>query len=214
MNSILSKWRSQIHSSETGFVNDGILNHEKYELAKPKLCFLCKEANYKGKNDISIMEWYNDGGFGHFSNRISQWAAGIHHDFPPIEDLNQEQLMEALHRSAVVNIKKTGGGGKADDGNIMQHAIQYRELLHEQLSEIAPHIIVMGLSVPSVRNAAFPELKWKSSGYYCDVAIWKNIKLIDFYHPSSRNAPSASYSLLQNIINSEAFKQMGNDASS
>jgi len=205
----LDNWKLQLVKAAKGFVKDGILNPELYSKAAIKVCFLCKDANLTDStDDHDCRIWLKDGAFTTFYYRLQEWAGGIQDDFPPIEELSEEAKHDAFMSSAIVNVKKTGGKGVAVYEDILHHAVTYKKLLHEQLSHIKPDMIILGLSYKEIREAVFPNVKWKSSGYHCDVALWKGIRLIDFYHPSSRNAPAASYSLLQNVINSNAFKTL------
>lgn len=205
---IHAMWKSKLLSEPTGYVIDGVLDATLYANSTKKICFLCKEANYQGKEMVDSAKWYKDGGFGQFSSRLQEWAAGMRYNFPPIAELNNKHKTFALKSAAIVNVKKTGGLGRADDSVIAEHAGKYRELLHQQLQELHPDCIVLGLTTRQTRDAAFPEVKWFSSGYHCDVAKWQDIILIDFYHPSSRNAPAAAYSLLQNIVRSVQFESL------
>lgn len=111
-----------------------------------------------------------------------------------------------------MNIKKSGGQGQADQTIIMEHLEKNLVFLHRQIEIIAPDIIITGISWSKLRNELFPESelekKWRKSGYGVDIAKYKNAKVIDFYHPSARIPPSASYSLLQNIIHAKQFQEL------
>lgn len=119
---------------------------------------------------------------------------------------------EAIQSIALMNIKKSGGQGQADQTIIMEHLEKNLVFLHRQIEIIAPDIIITGISWSKLRNELFPESelekKWRKSGYGVDIAKYKNAKVIDFYHPSARIPPSASYSLLQNIIHAKQFQEL------
>lgn len=208
LQNIHKTWKERLHTEKSGYVVDGVLNHELYKSSMPKICFLCKEANYRGIDMVDSTLWYSEGGFGQFSSRLQEWAHGILEGFPAIQRITYDQKRISLLKTAIVNVKKTGGLGVADDEVIAEHALAHGDLLRLQLHEIKPNIIILGVSTQRTRSALFPEVVWAQSGYYCDIANWNGIKLIDFYHPSSRNAPAASYSLLQNIIGSEVFRNL------
>ena len=78
--------------------------------------------------------------------------------------------------------------------------------LHEEIEIIDPEIIILGTSWKKLRNFIFDKVDWRHSGYDVAIRKYNKAKVIDFYHPSSRNAPSAAYSLLQNIIKSPTYK--------
>ena len=109
-----------------------------------------------------------------------------------------------------MNVKKIGGGSLSEYENIINSVKKDFNFVHKEIEIIAPDIIILGLSWKEVRTEVFPDLKdkWQDSGYDIAITRFNKAKVIDFYHPSSRNAPSASYSLLQNIINSSAFKSL------
>jgi hypothetical protein len=105
-----------------------------------------------------------------------------------------------------VNIKKSGGSGSSEYNSFM-HAIGASEnqqnvtaeLVREEIRIIDPSVVVMGLSWNGLRQRLFPDVTWKPSGYAIDIGDWEGRKLIDFYHPSARNAPAAAYCLLEKV---------------
>ena len=109
-----------------------------------------------------------------------------------------------------MNLKKSGGGGVANQKEICKIAERDKDLILEQIDIIAPEIIVLGLSWGKLRNIIFEnEVKeWESSSHGILLGKYKDSKVIDYYHPSARNAPPAAYYLLEKIINSKAFKQL------
>ncbi|MBA7541762.1 hypothetical protein ES705_34078 [subsurface metagenome] len=107
-----------------------------------------------------------------------------------------------------MNVKKSGGGGNSNNAVMKVYAKRDFEFIHQEIVIIEPQIIITGLSWGSLRKVVFPNIKWQSSGYEIDIGKYKQAKVIDFYHPSSRNAPAASYSLLQNVIESQEFQRL------
>jgi len=109
---------------------------------------------------------------------------------------------------AFMNIKKSGGGGRSVYNQMMEHLKINLDFLHKEIDIISPEIIVLGTSWPELRDGLFSDVNWVSSGYDVVIGRHQKSKIIDFYHPSSRNAPAASYSLLQNIVNANQFIQL------
>jgi hypothetical protein len=107
-----------------------------------------------------------------------------------------------------MNVKKSGGIGNSNRKIMMQHLSINFEFLHKQIGIINPEIIIIGLSWNELRDGLFPQIKWNQSGYDIEIGKINNSKVIDFYHPSSRTAPAASYCLLQNIVSSDKFKSL------
>ena len=108
----------------------------------------------------------------------------------------------------MMNIKKSGGGGRSNYNEMMKYAENDIAYLRKEISIIDPDIIILGTTWKKLRNHLLDKQDWRHSGYDIAIGRYNNSKVIDFYHPSSRNAPSAAYSLLQNIILSDKFKKL------
>jgi hypothetical protein len=206
-----AKWQTLSAIPETHFHKDGIINEDLWDKAGVKLCFLMKEPNnpqkegWKGAFDFR--EWWMEEVKFKFSRTLSQWAAGVQLGFPALEQLHYTQTHAALRASALVNVKKTGGGGSSVLSELLPHAIRDKDLVLEQLRIIDPQVIILGLSDPPVlRDALFPKVVWKKSGYQIPLGHWEGRVLIDFYHPSAHNAPAAAYCLLEKVMSSKAYK--------
>jgi hypothetical protein len=214
LDQLFEKWQKDIPSYKGKFVKDGIIKEEIYSvLTKPKLLFIAKEPNNPKQEEGDFRKWWCDTDPQYsFSYRIAEWAHGILNDFPPFDDIYDGgypvKYKEALSSIAFMNIKKIGGLGNSNYTEMMKHLKDNKELLMESIEIISPDIIITCFTWPELRNELFSNLKWEKSGYAIDIAKWKNTKIIDFYHPSSRNAPAAAYSLLQNVIQSDKFKKL------
>lgn len=141
---------------------------------------------------------------------MAEWSYGLLNDFPPFEQTwhDKEGFASALFYVSFMNIKKNGGKGSSNKEEIKEHLIQNKKRLLNQISIIGPDIIVTGLTWKSLRNELFDTVNWKHSGYNIAIGKFKKAKIIDFYHPSARNAAAASYSLLENVVNSSNFKNL------
>lgn len=209
LDTLFAEWENAIPSYKGKFVQDGIINEIEYEKTSPKILFIAKEPNNPEQKPGDFRQWWQKEIYYTFSYRISEWAYGIINNFPPFDSIreNKENAHKALQQIALMNIKKTGGGGSCSGGVVIEHYNQNGYYLQKQIEIIAPEIIILCLSWNQVvRDGLFGKLVWVKSGYDINVAKWNNAKLIDFYHPSSRTGPAASYSLLQNIVNSSIFK--------
>lgn len=215
LNAHFAQWRQETNITVDRFHADGIVDEAAYNSAKVKLCFLMKEPNNRGES-FDFREWWNREIKHQFTNRLSEWAAGVQHNFPAYDQILQSQFAQyrhtALRASALVNVKKSGGGGNSHYYSFMEalgnnEVEQERaaELVRAQLQIIDPEVVVMGLSWPGLRKRLFPDVCWKASGYTVEVGAWEGRRLIDFYHPSARNAPAAAYCLLQKVMESEAY---------
>jgi hypothetical protein len=213
INQLCKQWKTIFNFKEGDFYADGIINEELYNRspAGKKLLFITKEPNAtnheKNPDRSFITEWNNENPAYPFAQRIAEWTYGVFNDFPPFDEIphNKNQFLRHI---AFMNVKKSGGKGLAIHQDIYTVARQQRELINKQISIIEPEIIITGLSSEKVRNTLWPNVEWKTCGYSVLVGRNNNAKIIDFYHPSCRAAPAATYSLLQNVIRSNSFKNL------
>jgi hypothetical protein len=213
LNELFTKWENSIDSYKGIFVRDGIINEQEWNITTPKILFITKEANQYGKPAAGDFrdDWQNNISKYPFAYRIAEWSFGIINNFPQFDNISKVPLLyhSILQRIAFLNIKKSGGIGTSSGFEIGRHLDQNLPFLYEEIEIIKPNIIILCLSFnPYIHLRLFKGCVWKSSGYEINVGKWNNCQLVDFYHPSCRNAPSASYSLLQNVFNSQVFKSM------
>ncbi|MBW6479800.1 MAG: hypothetical protein K0B37_10250 [Bacteroidales bacterium] len=210
LNDLFARWEQAVTDYQGKFVKDGIVDERLYDNAPVKILFIAKEPNNPKQEAGDFREWWQKELAFSFSYRIAEWSFGLLNNFPQYDDIWAQEgaAINALHHIAFMNIKKTGGSANSDNNRMMEHLKMNIEFLHQQIDIISPNVIITGTSWDDLRNGLFPDVKWKSSGYRVFIGRHKMAKVISFYHPSSRNAPAASYSLLQNIVNSDQFKQL------
>lgn len=209
LNKLFNAWEKGYTSGT--FCRDGIVNEELFSNARKKILFVTKEPNDPSKSQWDYRDWYDKEISSYpFCYRITEWAYGILHEFPPIEEVWKDRIKahESLRSIAMMNIKKSGGTGSSNIHEMMKYAENDISNLREEINIIDPEIIILGTSWKKLRNFILDKQEWSNSGYDVAIGRYNNAKVIDFYHPSSRNAPSAAYSLLQNIINSNPFDRI------
>lgn len=209
LNQLFEKWEQSIPGYKGKFVKDGILNEPLYDLAPVKVLYLMKEPNNPEQKPGDFREWWKDEIHYKFTYRLAEWSYGILNNFPPYDDVwaDVKAAHQALLHTSLMNIKKIGGAGSSKYSEIDSHLTQCHEYIQKQIEITDPEIIILGMSFwTELRDKLFPDTKWSSSGFGIEVGKFKRAKLIDYYHPSSMTPPSASYSLLQNIIKSEKFR--------
>ena len=189
------------------FVKDGIINPALFAQQKIRVLFIAKEHNDLDPTtadetytpDYSV--WWNHHIHLQFSHRVSEWAYGIINDFPDysgIEEGNKKH--EALKSIAFINVKKVSGGAAADPILISKYIEYGRELLHRQIAEIAPTIIVCCFRDNWYVEHLFGFGPMKSTVDKLGVGIWNNINVVNFYHPSARKSKHGLYSQLKEVI--------------
>jgi hypothetical protein len=213
LNKLFQTWEKSIVEYGGCFVKDGIINEEVWDKVNPKIMFMTKEPNQYGIQCAGDFrdDWKNHISDYPFAYRIAEWTFGILNGFPSFDQIftSYKSYNSLLQKISFINLKKSGGVGKSQGSEIGKHFIQNQSYLMQQIEIIDPDIIILCLSFDVfIRTKLFDSAIWTSSGYDINIAKWKDIKLIDFYHPSSRNGPAASYSLLQNVVQSNAFQNL------
>ncbi len=202
---------SKLSGSNYRFIQDGIINHALYADQKIKVLFIAKEHNDLDKNasddeyKCSYSYWWNgseDGSWpGHvrygFSHRLSEWAYGILHGFPDYNEIDYNKKHRALKSIAFINVKKTSGEAVSNSKIIYEYIATSRELLHRQIREISPTIIVSCL-----RYRWYVEPLFGAMPNDIGFTTWEGIPTVNFYHPSSRLNKLYLYNLLKETVNS------------
>lgn len=214
LNKLFVEWKKQYSASEN-FVKDGVINENKYEAAKIKVLVITKEPNDPDKQAIDFREWWNeDELYFAFSNRIAEWSYGILNKFPSYDEIwsgtGSNKALDAIQHIAFMNVKKSGGLGSSVQKIINKYIERDFSFIHKQIKIIDPEIIIIGMSWERTVELLFPKINWINSGYATYIGKYENAVVIDFYHPSARNGVAASYSLLQNIIQSKPFRKLKN----
>lgn len=210
LNCLFDKWETSVPEYKGKFVRDGIINEELYNKAKHKILFIAKEPNDPTQKPGDFREWWKEELNHSFGYRISEWSYGILNGFPQYDNAYCRKLntIKAIQSIAFMNIKKIGGGGVSEKKRMKEHAESNFKNIHRQIEIISPEIIITGTSWNQLTRMIFPNMDWRKSGYDVWIGKFNDAKVIDFYHPSSRTAPSASYSLLGNIFTSEKFMSL------
>lgn len=212
LDSLFEEWEQTTPDYRGKFVRDGIVDEGSYDAAKHKILFVAKEPNNREQQAGDFRVWWEQGLKYGFSLRIAEWAHGIENDFPLFDEIKYElggNRTTAIRKIAFMNLKKIGGTGNSTYSEIEKHLKQNKAFIERQVEITNPDYIILGLSWKELRNELFSnKVDWKNSGYDIHIGKKGRTKIIDFYHPSSRNAPSASYSLLQNIFRSKSFKEL------
>lgn len=207
---LFKEWENSNPNYKGSFKRDGIIDENNFSKASSKLLFIAKEPNDPKQKSGDYRTWWTEGLKYGFSHRIAEWSYGILNGFPQYDMIRKDNslLEQAILDISFMNIKKIGGKGSSEKEEILRYLRADFEYIHKEIKIIEPEVIITSLSWNSVRNGLFPEIIWYESGYSIAIGKFNNSKVIDFYHPSSRTAPAASYSLLQNVMNSSSFREL------
>lgn len=204
---------------ENQFVEDGIINSDSYSKQAARILFIAKEHNDLNPDvsdevyKPSYSKWWNHHVHLQFSHRIGEWAYGVLNDFPAYDKIEYQQKHDALKSIAFINVKKTSGGAAANSDLINSYIVNSRELLHRQIDEISPTIIIGCFRYNWYVEQLFGFEMKDSTPNGFGFNTWKGIRVINFYHPSSRKNKFGLYTQLAEAVKYVAVKSFENQAS-
>lgn len=184
-NKLFDEWKTK-HKE---FVPDGLVNVNSYVFARPKITVILKEVN--AKNSFDLMSFVRKGAEGGKTwNNISRWIANILYDkdYDEVDYMGEKERKKYLAPISVINLKKTPGGGTANNSEIDKFAKADREFIKKQLEIYDPDIIICGgtgdMLIESVLN--LDNNNWIYLSNYLSYLIYKDKLIVKTYHPDSR----------------------------
>ena len=196
---LMLKWKElPLHQGQV-FIEDGIIDIDKYVSSKNKVLILLKEA-YGEDNAWSLADIIKNiwkGPKYKIFWTISYWLYLINKTtktniplFPSSEkELNE--CREYLLSSAIVNIKKSSGQSTSNQDDLMEYINEDRELLRRQIEIVNPSIIICGYTKD------FFDLIWNKNIHAMDntelIYTTEGITVIDFWHPSNQYPDKLCY---------------------
>lgn len=148
MSKIWEKWAEHYKNHEIDprrICKDGVIATEEFykEETNPKVLFILRDQNNPdGGSDLR--EIFKSGPKYPMGYTLAIWATGILNEFPPYEQIqnNNTILKESLRKTAIINLKKAGGASQAILPVVNAYAHQDEDLLQEQLDSIKPSMII------------------------------------------------------------------------
>lgn len=191
---------------ENQFVKDGIINPVLYASQPERILFIAKEHNRREQHDYEnnyadYREWIKDVMYLQFAHRLGDWSYGILNKFPDnMDQVSHDERHTALKSVAFINVKKASGTATANPHHIGQYIVESRDLLHRQIQQINPTLIVCCFRYDGYINHLFDQalVRAKSNAY--SVGKWNGIKVINFWHPSSRKSKQFLYEQLKEAV--------------
>jgi hypothetical protein len=142
--------------SEPPNVNDGIIDLEAYRAAAIEIVWLLKEFNDPPQTftDLVVVlkkfateQHRIDGPWKRTYRPVAQVTYGLLHPDKPWTDWADDELLysEALSQIAVINVKKTSGGPKANCRELATHFESNKSQLEQQVfKEATPNLVIGG----------------------------------------------------------------------
>lgn len=179
---------------EDKIARDGILNPAKFD-RDYRILFILKETNGYAK---PLAELLKDGPRHQMWHTLSRWAFGLLHPNIKFHTLTKSQLTEALHKVAVINLKKIPGKSVAKTSEIVAAAKRDREFLRNQIQFINPHLIIACKTFIGLReilaienvNKEVKTYRYNDENLNCNIIAW--------IHPN-RKKNSITYQELQEL---------------
>ena len=171
-------------------ISGGVMEGGKYCLINNRTMMLMKEVN-----DLSEKFDWNLPGlltsiykkectYYRMWKNVSRWAICTQMPEISYEDINHEHLFEGLKLFATTNLKKSGGPGKSDYNDIMEHAQNNKDEWMEEIEILDPTLIICAgtFDIVKVVIAVDDIVKVCKSGarYF----IKDNRIYLDFVHPA------------------------------
>jgi len=215
LKAIFDRWKEAcIEKGDKFDATDGIINEEYWsQPSQKKVLFLLKETNdFKGTNDTPVdLCKYIVKYWAYFWPFVGKLAYGLRKtntiNFPSFDVAGIiENYQSAMMSSAVMNIKKTTGGGSSKIEKLEEAVHKYKDLINEELDIIQPDIIICGGTFQIVKNIIPGDGLSRQLGP--DNRCFKNGNSIwiDYYHPSARYPRALMYyglmSIYQNYLRS------------
>ena len=211
LNNLFDEWERNYSPYKGKLTRDGIINELLFNEKKAKekgVLFIAKEPNDKDQSGWDFRKWWNDEPlYRSFSHRLAEWGYGVTNDFPEYWEAT-ENRKAGITSIAFMNLKKSGGTGTANDINISKAINETSPWLLQEIEIIDPDIIIGCGLLKKYWKGFLEELKWIPSGFDTNIAMWNNIKIIDYWHPSNRYPRVMNYCTLGAITKSNAFKEL------
>jgi hypothetical protein len=193
-------------------IDDGIIDKEKWALAKPKILFLLKESTKRScwVQIAGVPIDTQKGDNRRFWPNVLCWKHAVSSAFtkgrvPEYTEVDTDEFRtnnRILDDIAYVNVNKKLGGSKSDDRVITKIAFDNRLTLGKQIDEIDPTVVFCCYTQNAYRAIYEPaEFQVVAN----DIYFHKNRFVIQFYHPSNRRTPEDLYEELSSILRQEAF---------
>lgn len=189
-----------------GVMPDGILDFKKYSDAKFKILWILKEpyADFDEKGNPNNGGWHIRDGlirlkkYSDFTDGKKTFKPmiyttwGILNDFCQYEDMkdveDEPTMIDALKSIAYINVKKLPGRTTSNPSEIENAYAQHHEILHKQISEYNPDIIICGGTLYHFMNRLGIKREELINLGSVNYIIKEKKIYIEAYHPAQRKS--------------------------
>lgn len=195
---LFEDWKSR--QDYESFVYDGAFDKDTWNNKQVKITFILKEAN--GRNHIQdLCDWLMDpeksgkGGWKTWNN-VARWTKALLEGGEYPAYISAEERRKWLAEASFLNLKKEGGGSRAEPQKIRKAAQNDAGFIQRQLSLYQPDLIICCgkrqvadiLEKEVLRRTGLPVLDWEEldgiSCFYTHIPGRDRLTpVVDFYHP-------------------------------
>lgn len=179
----------------SSFISDGVFDEALWEQQSVKVTFVLKEANWENGN-IDLCRWLleeHKGSYWKTWNNIARWAKALLDGGEYPRQVSKADKTDWLSRVSFLNLKKAGGGRRADGKVLREYAVRDASYIREQLSLYAPDIIICcgwWIVADILYQNILPKdtlTPWEKTSHGFDYFRTrlgdKEIPVVSFYHP-------------------------------
>jgi hypothetical protein len=210
LDDLFRRWEFEHRHRKGEFRRDGIFDESRYSTADPKLLFIVKEPNVSGAQVFDGGPESRDTLHHDSTLSLYKWTFGIFNCFPLYEDIPRDPvtMLDTLARTAFMYLRKTARGTVIRPEEFEERAFRDRAFILEQIEIIAPDVIVGCVRDFRLWSKIFGNDIVFRQAYDTALFRFKEMKVIDFFHPAYHISSAALYSLLQNVYNSQPFREL------
>ena len=193
-NILFSEWQEKRKYND--FIKDGVFCEEEYVKQPLKILYVLKEANWNGS--VNLCEWILSepkSGYWRTWNNIARWTKALIEGGEYPQYVSKTDKSYWVKKIAFLNLKKVGGGAKANKDEISEYAIRDKKFIKEQILLYNPDVIIccgrgQGKNADLLYNEVLTDLnrsEWKKTiktyNWFTFEINNKDIPVISFVHP-------------------------------
>lgn len=188
---LFDDWKGKYERKGQRFIEDGIVDHEKYAASDIRILVILKEVNDDKREKWKLKDHLTNSAPGTTWGNVARWVKGLQgiindeeYEWSKLERIELERN-ELLSCISVMNIKKTPGGGTADDKALSDAAKEDKENLRKQIELYQPDIVICGGTGWLVKDIMEIE-EWSSTSRGVSYNVDKNGAIVvDYIHPNA-----------------------------
>jgi hypothetical protein len=148
MLSNIEKQFDELMKTDKEIMRDGIINFEKYSNSRLRVLWVLKQNIHYGYYDYAeylTTEVKSVSGSPTW-RRLAHVSYGLisgERDFDRVRELENEQLLESLFESAIIEVNKELGESRSPDSVILEGFEKYKSLVFDQITACDPDVIII-----------------------------------------------------------------------